>query len=113
MKVLQCLRKNINVVKSALLLVKSLLFEIQVTELMKQEVGNVAWLPCKHHLFSFKYDREMKVFIYASKMLESQSKQNKMHLHKLCMSKIQIWGKLHLKCSYFFLYQHGLCSIHY
>ena len=26
--------------------------------------------------------------------------QNEMHLDKLCMSKIQFLGKLHLKCSF-------------
>ena len=42
---------------------------------------------------------------------EIKEQKFKMYLHDLCMSNVQFW-KLHLKCSYFFLYQQGLCSIH-
>ena len=35
-------------------------------------------------------------------MLEFEEKQSEMHLNKLCMSNTSFWGKLHLKCSYFF-----------
>lgn len=56
---------------------------------MKQEVGTVS---------------------YASKMFESQQERNEMHLRKLGMSDIQLQRKLHLKYSFFFLCQHGLCS---
>ena len=37
----------------------------------------------------------LKVFIYASKILESQWERNEMHLRKLGMSDVQLRGKLH------------------
>ena len=41
------------------------------------------------------------VFIYVSKMPDSQDEQNEMHLHELSMSKIQFLGKVPLKIELF------------
>ena len=45
---------------------KTTLFEVQLKQLMKQEVGNVAQSAslthCKYRLLSVKYDREIKGF---------------------------------------------------
>ena len=39
---------------------------------------------CKYQLLYVRYEDEIGVFIYASKILESEEK-NEMHLHKLCI----------------------------
>ena len=70
---------------------------MQSKELMKQKVGNVAWPSYKYQLLSFRYDGETKVFIYVSKMLEFQDKQNETHLDKLFALKTQILIKMDIK----------------
>ena len=41
------------------------------------------------------------VFVYVSRMPDPEDEQNEMHLHELCMSKIQFWGKFTLKMQLF------------
>ena len=71
---------------------------------MKPEVGNVAQLLCKYRLLSFRYNREIKVVIYISKVLGSQ----KCILHETLKSSIL--GKVTLKMQQ--LYQRSLHGVH-
>ena len=44
---------------------------------MKKEVGNVGWPFCKYQLLSLGYEGKIMIFIYALKMLKSQSRNKK------------------------------------
>ena len=61
----------------------------------------------------FDTTEKLKKLIYALKTLESQDEHNETHLQKLCMSKIQLWRKLHLKCSYFSLYYTDMVCVQF
>ena len=62
---------------------------------MKQEAGNVAEPLCKYRPLSFRYGKEIKAFIYTSKIFDFKNEKNEKHLHKLCMSRLLFGRKFH------------------